>query len=694
MGLNDMNGSSRGSGADMRSVRDARMFATAVDRVFQGRYRLYKSSIGEGGMGTVFRVETNDRFRMRRALKVLYKSEQRPGMDIYAEVRAVKGLDHPCIPRVIEVGEDENAVYIVQELVEGESFRKIIERNGAIPDETIILWMSDVADALSYLHSKGIIHRDIKPTNLMVTHEGRVKLIDFGLAKEAGQEDVADARVIGTRNYTPPERYEGLPADVRTDIYEYGTTFYNMTTGELPLEMSSDSRRHMVKMRRDLDRVKSPGIRAILKKCIDIDPNRRFQSFDEVRYRLKTIDEYGKQAAELERKHRSTKAAAAAFLAIGLILAVAGTFTAIKDHDAHYEALTNEAEQLTGEAKYEAAIDKAEEAIRFDDEKTVAYQCKYEAMTKIAESKTKEGAEQEYSRLLDTIHDDYRVNDLLEEQAAVLYLEGNAYYEIGRYSSAEAPLEKAVEKEPKIERHLVQALNYLEEGKTEDAQAVIAKLKEKKNGTPAADYLSGYTYKLDGEYAKAEKKFKDVMKSKAGKDLRRKALTELADMYMDEMNKPADAAKVLVAAREKEEYMRNNWKVTAMLAEAYMQCGQFESAAKTFRKQQKLGDSSTGIYINLYTCYMSMKDYDSAIGESEKLIDKDSGGYQGYVMKARAICAKENAKPEPQRNYRKEYLLAYEQAEKMVQSNDASGDEMVQLMEIEHSELAAKGWLM
>ena len=86
----------------------------AVDRVFQRRYRVYRTSIGEGGMGTVYRVETNDAFHMKRALKVLFKKEQSPGMNIYAEVNAVKGLDHPGIPQVIEVGEDEEAVYIVQ----------------------------------------------------------------------------------------------------------------------------------------------------------------------------------------------------------------------------------------------------------------------------------------------------------------------------------------------------------------------------------------------------------------------------------------------------------------------------------------------------------------------------------------------------------------------------------------------------
>ena len=687
------NGNSRGSGRDMRNVHDARRFATAVDRVFQGRYRLYKSSIGEGGMGTVFRVETNDSFRMRRALKVLYKNEQRPGMDIYAEVRAVKGLDHPCIPRVIEVGEDNDAVYIVQELVEGESFRKIIERNGAISDETVILWMSDVADALSYLHSKGIIHRDIKPTNLMVTHEGRVKLIDFGLAKEAGSEDVADARVIGTRNYTPPERYEGLPADVRTDIYEYGTTFYNMTTGELPLEMSSDSRRHMVKMRRDLDHVRSPGIRAILKKCIDIDPNRRFQSFDEIRYRLKTIDEYGKQTVALEKKHRSVRTAAIVFLVLGLALAAAGSVNAAKDHNARYDEMTNEAIQLTKDGKYEAAVTKSADAISFDEGKTLAYQCKYEALTKIAESKTDEGRERAYENVIDAIDDGYKANEKLKEEAPVLYLEGNAYYELGRNTNAEKPLENAVEIDPAIETHLVQALNYLEENKTEEAQKVIAKLKAKKNGTDASEYLSGYMSKMDGKYKDAEKSFNKVIKSKADEDLRRKAATELAGMYIDDMNQPAKAVGVLAGVRKGSAYMRNNWKVTAMLADAYYKCGQFDKAVKMYKKQEELGDRSIAVSKNLCNCYLAMKDFESAIDEANEMIEKDSGGYIGYVMKAMVLAEREDAKPETSRDYRSEYLPAYEKAQEMVAANEASGDPDVSRMEQQHAAIVSGRWL-
>ena len=707
------------SNNNLEDVIDVDRLTAAVDRVFQRRYRVYRTSIGEGGMGTVYRVETNDAFHMKRALKVLYKKDQRPGMNIYTEVNAVKGFDHPGIPQVIEVGEDDEAVYIIQELIEGESFRQIIRNNGAVDDDVLILWLGDVADTLAYLHQKNIIHRDIKPTNIMVTSEGRIKLIDFGLAKEIEQIDTADNRVIGTRNYTPPERYEGLPADVRTDIYEFGTTFYNLATGETPLEMSSDSRRHMVTMRRNLDRIKSPGIRSILKKCIDVNPDRRYQNFDEIRYRIKSIDEFNKQIESAEKKHRSLKKATAVLLVLGVLMLGAGIFQCIRDHAAYYKGLLSVSERLTDEGKYNEAVECSDRAIQFDSGQNLGYQRKYEAMTRKAEA-----GKISYEDISGGINNDsVNSNENIKEDGRIMYLLGNAYYNLENYSDAEDALDDAVNmledekdeegisKEEKDETKdilndtkVVKALNYIDAGKKEKAAAVTAELKKKKEAETAWYYLDGYVSKNRREYGDAEEDFKIVIKTeKDNKELKRKAYTELGDMYIYKTSDYGKAISILEAAKNEDEYYKEHWKVELLLAQAYIKQAElldqenedqispqakelYEKALEIYTNQKKKGNDSDEITGNMYVCNMALEKYDDAAKDADEMISKKANDYLGYVRKARALYGRENKK-KAAGDFNGEYKAAYDQAINKKNEEGAEDNKEFKQMVKEHDDL-------
>lgn len=662
----------------------------SVDRVFQRRYRVYRTSIGEGGMGTVFRVETNDSFRMKRALKILYKRNQRPGMNIYAEVNAVKGMDHPGIPQVIEVGEDNEAVYIIQELVEGQSLRQIIERNGSVSDETLILWMGDVADALSYLHQRNIIHRDIKPTNIMVTAEGRIKLIDFGLAKEMEEVDTADNRIIGTKNYTPPERYEGLPADVRTDIYEFGTTFYNLATGQLPLEMSSDSRRHMVTMRRNLDNVKSPGIRSILKKCIDVNPDRRYQSFDEIRYRIKTIDEFNKSIAANEKRHKVLKGATAAVLALAVVILGAGIWRSVVDHDKHYDSLIADAKTLEDEGKYEKAIKKAEKAISFNSGRTQGYLRKYQIMTSQAEA-----SDRTYKEVRTEIINGINQNEELEQVGTILFLKGNAEYELNKSDDpegkeADKTLDEAINRfneEEKVDEEsirdarVIKALYYIDEKQFDNAKREVAKIKKE---SPETKYIDGYSNENQGYYSKAEKNYKDVLeKEKKNDDLRRKAGKQLAMMYTQKMQKPAEAVKLIMFLQKDNKYMRNNLELSLILADAYMDLKQYDKVLGVYDRIQKEQDyNSYQIMCNSCGCYLMLKQPKSAIGVAEKMIETDKNRYEGYVFKTRAICLENEKMLERMFDENSEYQKTYRIAkEKAIQNGKTNEDAYIKMEE-------------
>jgi serine/threonine-protein kinase len=268
---------------------DIAELAKQIGAAFDGQYRMV-NQIGQGGMGTVFRIESTGGAGTRYALKLVKKTEHYEGEDIRGEIQMLRQLEHPNIPRIITAPEDQDYIYIVQELVEGISARELVDKDGPLDVDIARRWMYDVADAMAYLHGQGILHRDIKPTNLMVTPGGEIKIIDFGLAKRVGTVDGADERVVGTKQYTPPERYSGAPADEQTDIYEYGATFFMLMTGQVPPVMRTRPWRRIWLMHQDMDRIPSEGLKTILRKCTALRPRKRYRSFQEIKHLLQAME--------------------------------------------------------------------------------------------------------------------------------------------------------------------------------------------------------------------------------------------------------------------------------------------------------------------------------------------------------------------------------------------------------------------
>jgi serine/threonine protein kinase len=205
------------------------------------------SALGAGGMGEVY-VAFDSRLSRRVALKILppevAESAEREKR-FEKEARAVAALNHPNIVTVHSVEKSEGIHFITMELVEGKTLSEVIPRNG-LPLKSFFDLAIPLANALSCAHEHGITHRDLKPTNIMVTDEGRVKILDFGLAKvqyqAAGsalgelptQSMTEEGRIVGTVSYMSPEQAEGKAVDRRTDLFSLGIVFYEMLTGLHP----------------------------------------------------------------------------------------------------------------------------------------------------------------------------------------------------------------------------------------------------------------------------------------------------------------------------------------------------------------------------------------------------------------------------------------------------------------------------
>ncbi|MBR0384661.1 MAG: serine/threonine protein kinase, partial [Eubacteriaceae bacterium] len=372
---------------------DKREVELLVARVFNHRY-LVRGHLGSGGMGSVFEIESNNEFHLRYALKIVDLSSYPDNMDPGAEIHAMKSISsHEGFPKVYEIERDENYLYSVQEFISGKTLKEIFVDNGAIDDDILVVWMTEAAKALAYLHHRGMIHRDIKPSNIMITNDGHVKIIDLGLVRRVGFVDVADEQLIASRIYTPPERFERVPADERTDIYAFGATFYQLATGEPPLDMSSDSKNQMKKMQEHLMRVSSKGLRSIIKQCLQPKPDRRPQNFDSILTQLQHLELLDQEVAYLEDKRRKRKMIMIGCLIGGFLLIVIGCAVRIHARNAAFNEYMRQGTDYLSNNELDDAEEAFHLAIAMKGDNIAAHQGYNEVLT----------AEEQYDKVISDI---------------------------------------------------------------------------------------------------------------------------------------------------------------------------------------------------------------------------------------------------------------------------------------------------
>jgi serine/threonine protein kinase/formylglycine-generating enzyme required for sulfatase activity len=264
------------------------------------QYRI-ESRLGEGGMGVVYRA-FDARLHREVALKVLppeHLADPERRQQLISEARAAS-LNHPNIVTVYEIGSEQGVDFISMEYVEGQSLAHAIPAQG-LPLVRALAFAIQIAAALAKAHAAGVIHRDLKPANFVLTGEGQVKLLDFGLARRAPPKQcdtaflMAKGEISGTVGYTSPEQLRGLALDRRTDLFSFGVVLFEMVTGERPFTGSSptavcDTILHAEP--RDFgDRPLPEKFRAIVRKLIEKDPANRYGSADEVYRELKELED-------------------------------------------------------------------------------------------------------------------------------------------------------------------------------------------------------------------------------------------------------------------------------------------------------------------------------------------------------------------------------------------------------------------
>jgi eukaryotic-like serine/threonine-protein kinase len=267
-----------------------------IGTVLSGRYKL-EAKLGSGGMSTVYlaRDTTLDR---PVAVKVMHReiSEQAEQLERFRrEARSVAKLSHPNVVAVIDAGEDGGYPYIVFEYVEGENLKQRIKRLGPLEPQEALAYAIEIGSGLTVAHARSMVHRDVKPQNVLIDAEGRAKVTDFGIARQLEQQGVTDTgRVLGTTDYVSPEQAMGQAVDQRSDVYSLGVVLYEMLTGEVPFSADSQVGVAMKHVNEDLPDVqrRRPGVSAatalVIERATSKDTGKRYETVGKMIEDLKT----------------------------------------------------------------------------------------------------------------------------------------------------------------------------------------------------------------------------------------------------------------------------------------------------------------------------------------------------------------------------------------------------------------------
>lgn len=265
---------------------------------FAGRYEIIES-LGTGGMGAVYRAY-DTKIKEDIALKVLKPeiATNKKTIERFSnEIRLARKIAHKNICRMFDLNEHEGSQYISMEYVPGEDLKSLIKRVGYLPSGKVISIGKQICQGLSEAHTLGVIHRDLKPQNIMIDKNGNAKIMDFGIARSLKSEGITgEGAIIGTPQYMSPEQVEGKDTDQRSDIYALGIVFYEMLTGKVPFEGESTfsialkHRDETPPHPREWNPELSPELSAVILKCMAKEKDKRYQSVQELLSALESLE--------------------------------------------------------------------------------------------------------------------------------------------------------------------------------------------------------------------------------------------------------------------------------------------------------------------------------------------------------------------------------------------------------------------
>src|SRR5262249_14427503 len=261
---------------------------TMINTLVDGRYRVMRK-LGTGGMANVYLAEDQELGR-RGAIKVLddrHASDDQLVQPFRREAKAAAALSHPNIVSIYDRGETDGTYYIAMEFLEGPNLKELV-RQGAPSIRSAITYTREILAALKTAHRRGLVHRDIKPHNILVDAEGRLKVTDFGIARSGPSQMTEAGSIIGTAQYLSPEQARGAPVDQRSDLYSVGIVLYELLTGAVPFTGTTPleiAMKHLSEIPRPPSRLRPeipPDLDRVVVRALAKNPDERYQSAQEM----------------------------------------------------------------------------------------------------------------------------------------------------------------------------------------------------------------------------------------------------------------------------------------------------------------------------------------------------------------------------------------------------------------------------
>lgn len=655
---------------------------------FNDTYEI-KSIIGKGGMSTVYLAE-HKRLRTRWAVKEVRK-QQGARFDFLAESNILKRLQHPMLPRIVDIFEDRDCIYIVEDFVEGITLDDLLKQQKKVDESQGLQWFRDLCGVLTYLHGQRphpIIYRDMKPSNIMLQPDGSLKLIDFGIAREYKQESNADTTYIGTKGYAAPEQFGKAQTDARTDIYSLGVTMYHLLTGKSPYEPPYQ----FVSVRQLVPEL-SHGIEYILNKCVQSEPADRYQTVDELVDDLNHIYRFDRAWQKYQNAKRIRVAVVAVMFAASVGLMAGGQVLMGQEKEAEYSSLLSQASEL-----YTTDYDGM--AVLLDEARAL-YPNRMDADRQQTYALYLNGKWQECI--------DFGSESLQKygEDTQIRLSMASAQFELGEYEEAAEGFAQGGELSVDNLRDYAVCLGRL--GQIDQAEQILNELIGQGAHPDVTQYVQGEVYFAQEDYLDAETAFLDALEQSETSALTRRCYVSLGDLYRDcaalmrvnasPIEYPATKSAELLSSAVVQEGLRYDSVLWEMLALAYFEAYHTDAsvpqnyltkAAECFNRVIELGVTKEYLYSNLYTIYYELKDYakaEQALTAYEEMFPED---YMPHALRGMMLITIENAKPQSSRNYQPA-LAEYETAGSMIRSSDETTyyQQLGSLIE----DLKRNGWL-
>jgi len=622
--------------------------------VFDGRYEFLKV-IGKGGMGKVY-LAKNIKLGTLWAIKETQK-ETKNKVDFLAEPNILKKLDHPAVVRIFDIDEDEENVYIVEEFVEGISVEDELKKVRSIDEKIVVQWAKEICEALIYLHSlrpNPIIYRDMKPSNVMITKDNKVKIIDFGIAREYKNHAESDTTYIGTRGYAAPEQYGTSQTDGRTDIYSLGVTLYHMATGLSP----NDPPYEIIPIRQ-IDENLSEGLEYIIAKCTKSNPEDRYQSAEML---LEDLNNIEKLNSEYKRRKIISliKTLIAVIFLVGFSgLIYAGVLRVKEEKIEAYENTIEEGIKLESNKQYPEAITKFNEAIDKIPDRIDGYK-------EVTKTYLKQGSNE---RCIEYLEKDVlnNVEEALKD-ADIYYILGTAYFNTNDYNNAVIKFERAVELEGNEVAYIRDlAVTYARMGELDKAQSKLDEIKSKNMSEEVTWYVSGEIFSAQKKPEEAVNSFNKCLGITKDEDLKKRTFISCSEVYINNKDKVSNALDNEIATLERansELKEKNNLQIIEMLGSAYYEKGMSSQGNKNeillksnncFKQLLDSGYNRPYIYRNMAIINEQIGDFKSSEEILLKMKQQYPEDYTCYMQFAFLYADMESKKPNENRNYDKTY---------------------------------------